>query len=252
MDVIMLAGGIPSETDPLYRFSQGAPKSMIPIHGRPMAQWVLDAVSHANSVDSIVIVGLSADNGLISNKPTAYIPDTGDILDNALGGIKTLQDMNPAAEHALIVASDIPAITSEIVEWRIKTARSSDADLNYIVIPRTTMEARFPEARRTYVRLKDTEVCGGDINIARLALARNDELWSRLVRARKSVGRQAALLGFDLLLLLLLRQVTLLGAQDRVSQRLGIKGVVTISPFAEVGMDVDNPEQLEILKKHLA
>jgi CTP:molybdopterin cytidylyltransferase MocA len=225
---------------------------MIPIHGRPMAQWVLDAVSRASSVVSIVIVGLSADDGLHSDKQIVYVPDAGGILENVLGGIEKLQSMNPSAEHALVVASDIPALTSEMVQWRIDTAQSSDADLNYIVIPRSTMEARFPEARRTYVRLKDAEVCGGDINIARLALARNEELWGKLVQARKSVVRQAALLGFDLLLLLLLRQITLLQAQERVSQRLGVKGVVTISPFAEVGMDVDKPEQVEILQKHLA
>jgi hypothetical protein len=35
-----------------------------------------------------------------------------------------------------------------------------------------------------------------------------------------------------------------------VSHRLGINGRVLISPFAEVGMDVDKPNQLELVKDY--
>jgi len=58
MNAIILAGGIPTSEDPLYLAANGQNKALIDIAGKPMAQWVVDAVDGANSVDRIVIVGL--------------------------------------------------------------------------------------------------------------------------------------------------------------------------------------------------
>jgi len=60
------------------------------------------------------------------------------------------------------------------------------------------------------------------------------------------------MIGFDTLFLLLTRRLTLEGAQNLISKRLGIVGVATLSPYAELGMDADKPFQLEILRRDLA
>jgi hypothetical protein len=60
------------------------------------------------------------------------------------------------------------------------------------------------------------------------------------------------LIGFDTLFLLLFRMVTLDEAAQKVTKRLNIKGRAIVCPYAEVGMDVDKPFQLEILRKDLA
>ena len=44
MDAIVLAGG-KSTDDPLSALTGGELKSMLPIAGKPMVQWVLDAIS---------------------------------------------------------------------------------------------------------------------------------------------------------------------------------------------------------------
>jgi hypothetical protein len=51
--------------------------------------------------------------------------------------------------------------------------------------------------------------------------------------------------------LLLLRRVTLEGAVKRASRRLKVKGRAIVCPYAEVGMDVDKPHQLEIMRQDL-
>jgi hypothetical protein len=79
----------------------------------------------------------------------------------------------------------------------------------------------------------------------------NEELWDRIVAARKSVFKQAALLGYGNLFLLLSRQLTMDGAVKRVTKRMDITGQAVISPYAELGMDVDKPHQLEILRADL-
>jgi hypothetical protein len=114
------------------------------------------------------------------------------------------------------------------------------------------MEARFPNARRSYVHLRGLEVCGGDMNIVRVDLATDDRLWERLLAARKSVWRQASLVGWDTLFFLLLRRLELEVAVQRVSRRLHIRGRAHLFPHAEAGMDVDKPHQLELIRRDLA
>jgi hypothetical protein len=114
------------------------------------------------------------------------------------------------------------------------------------------MEARYPTSKRSYTRLKDIELCGGDMNVIRArTVTANEELWERIIAARKSVLKQAALVGFDTFFLLLIGQLILESGVKRVCRRLDITGRVLICPYPEVGMDIDKPHQLEILRQDL-
>ena len=54
MDAIVIAGGNPQPQESLYAYSRGNPKALIDIAGKPMVQWVLDALGGAQSVDRVV------------------------------------------------------------------------------------------------------------------------------------------------------------------------------------------------------
>lgn len=252
MDVLMIAGGIPGPEDPLHPYSQGKTKALIDVAGKPMAQWVLDAVSGSKQTETVVVVGMDKDSGLRCARPLHFIPDQGGMFDNAMAGMKRIMDINPKAEYALLLPGDIPAVTSQMLDWRIESCAGSQVDFDYTAIERHVMEARYPGSRRTYTRLKDVEVCGGDVHVLRPSLVGRRELWERLIAARKNIFKQAALIGFDTLFLLLTRSMTLKGAEKLVSKRLGIVGTATLSPHAEMGMDADKPFQLEILRQELA
>ena len=123
----------------------------------------------------------------------------------------------------------------------------SEEDLYYNVIPRQVMEKRFPESKRSYIRLKDIELCGADMNVISTRMASSEsDIWNRLANSRKNPVKQAALIGFDTLFLLLFRMVTLDEAVQKVTKRLKITGRAIVCPYAEVGMDVDKPHQLEV------
>jgi GTP:adenosylcobinamide-phosphate guanylyltransferase len=217
-----------------------------------MIQWVLDALSGTESVERVVLISLSEEQGLECSKSVTYLPDQGGLLENVRGGIVKAVEINPQATHILTVSSDIPTIKSEMIDWMVSENSKTDLDLYYTVIPRDVMEERFPESNRSYTRLKDVELCGGDLNMIRASTVyANVDLWDQLVAARKSVVKQAALLGYGNLLLLLSRQLTLAGAVERVTKKMDITGQAVISPYAELGMDVDKPHQLEIVRAEL-
>ncbi len=251
MDAILLAGGSIHEDDPLFEVAGGIKKALLPVAGKPMVQWVLDAVGRAQTVEQIVVVGLEEAVDLAVDKPIHYLSDGGGMLANVKAGLEFIRMTRPDQDHVLLASSDIPAITPEIVDWRIRGAIERNADLDYAVVARATMEARFPESRRSFVRLRDIELCGGDLNVLRVGLVEQEQLWARIIAARKNAFRQASLLGWDLLLLVLTRRVGLERAERLVSKRLGLDGCVTVSPYAELAMDADKPGQLAILEADL-
>lgn len=249
MDAIITAGGIPLPKDPLYEFTQGSSKAMLDIAGKPMIQWVMDALCASSKIDSIILIGLTEESGLTSTHPVHYLPNQGRMLANIIAGINQAQQIHPQSEYVLVVSSDIPAISPAMVDWLIDQVESESADIYYGIVPRQVMEERFPDSRRTWTHLKDMDICGADMNAVHVRMATEHlDTWESLIGRRKSPLKQAALIGIDTLLLLALRQLNIADIVGRVSKRIGIRGKAIIWPWAEAGMDVDKPHQLQIMR----
>ncbi len=85
-------------------------------------------------------------------------------------------------------------------------------------------------------------------------------LWSQPIRKSgrnwwlrvKNPIKQAAIIGFDVLLLALLGLITVDQTVQKATARLHMTGAALMCPYAEVGMDVDKPVQLEIIRADLA
>jgi hypothetical protein len=77
------------------------------------------------------------------------------------------------------------------------------------------------------------------------------DTWENLINNRKNPLKQASVFGFDTLVLLATRQITLEGAVAKLSKRLNLKGRAIVWPYAEAGMDIDKPHQLELVRADL-
>jgi GTP:adenosylcobinamide-phosphate guanylyltransferase len=253
MDAVLTAGGIPQTDEPLYSYSKGEAKALIDIAGKPMIQWVLDALGEAHTIERVVIIGLTDRSNLTCKKPLTYLSNQGKMLDNLKAGTTKVLELNPKAKYVLFVSSDIPAIKGEMVDWVVNNCLETSDDLYYNVIRREDMEERFPNSKRTYTPLKDMQVCGGDLNMARASIVfQHSEFWGKLIEARKNPAAQAALIGPDIIFKLLFRQLTIDDIVKRVADKLGLKGRALVCPYPEIGMDVDKPHQLEIMRADLA
>ena len=253
MDAIVTAGGIPLPEEPLYPATLGQSKALVDVAGKPMIQWVLDALSEAKTVDNVIIVGLTEKLGLKCEKKMYFVSNQGKMVENLQAGARKVKEVNPNAEHVLMVSSDIPGITGEMVDWVVTTDMQTDLDVYYHIIQREVMEKRYPGCKRTWTHLKGMEICGGDMNMGRLSLllSEDTDIWHKITDARKSPLKQAALVGFDTAFLLLTGQLTLEKAETNIMKRLNITGKAIVCPYAEVGMDVDKLFQLEIMREDL-
>lgn len=253
MDAIVTAGGIPRPEDPLYTYSNGDSKALIDVAGKPMVQWVLDALGGSKRVSNVIVVGLSSKSGVTCKKPLYFVSNQGRMLANIVTGINKALEINKRTKYVMVVSSDIPTVKAEMVDWLVDTCMETKDDLYYGVCPRDVMEARFPDSRRTYTHLKDMDVCGADMNIAHVRMATEHlDLWESLIGSRKSPLRQASLIGWGTLFALFTRRLTLEDAVRRVRERIGVNARAIVWPHAEPCMDVDKPSQLELLRADLA
>lgn len=252
MDVILTAGGIPEPDDPLFPLTNGLPKALLPIGGQSLIQWSLDALSEAESIDNVVLVGLPPDAEIHYSGTLLRMENQGDMVSNISCAAQKLLEKGASSPYALVMASDVPTVQPEILNWLTGQVEQAACDLVYTVVSREVMEKRFPDSHRSYIKLKDIAVCGGDINAIRLdTINYENPMWRKLVDTRKNAIKQASLLGFDTLFLILIRALTLAQTENRVCRKLGIDGKLLLSPYAEIAMDVDKPGQFELLNMEL-
>lgn len=253
MDAIVLAGGRIEFEEFREPSAAGGLKCLLDVGGKPMVQWVLDALSAARSVERVVVVGLPSATELRCAKPLTLLPAQGDMIASIRAAAALLLRERPDAEHALIASADAPLITGEMVDWLAEDVRAHGDDLTICAVERWRMEERFPGSKRTYIRLQDVEVCGGDLNACRLSVTQQRvDLAERLSQARKQPWRLALFIGPGTLLALMQGRLTLEQATRAISRRLGVQVRVALSPYPEIGMDVDKPGQLAMVREELA
>lgn len=253
LDAVILAGGKLANDDPLFGESVNGSRSLIEVLGKPMVQWVIDALDGASSVADLYIIGLPADCGLHAEKPLHFLEDQGDMVDNIRHGVIQSHIDHPERTKVLIVSADIPAVKPHMIDWfASQIGEDPHKMLYYNVITQQTMEARFPNANRSYVRFKDVSVCGGDLNaVDKNVFAVERPMWQELTDARKHPLKQAAMIGFGTLLLVAMRLITMEATVKRVCKRLDLDAKAYRCPHAEMGMDADKPHQLAIVRQHL-
>ena len=242
-----------SPDNPLYHETTDGQRSLIDIHGKPMVQWVIDAMTASKYVDQIYVIGLPPDTNLKTSKPIRFLRDEGSLFDNIRMGVLQAAEGLPSQPKVIVASSDIPALRPDMVDWLAEQVAADPTPLIYYnVITEEIMENRFPNANRSFVHFKDVTVCGGDLNVIDKQLFAVDRpIWKGLTEARKSPLKQVSLLGFGNLILIALRALTLKSAVRRVCKKLSLEARALACPYAEIGMDADKPHQLAILRDDL-
>jgi CTP:molybdopterin cytidylyltransferase MocA len=256
MDVLVGAGGLIDARDPLAAiFPARSSKALLPIAGRPMVQWVLDAVAASRLITRVFICGLRPEHDLrCGDKAVHYLDREAGIVESVLAGCRAIQDAAPTMDRALWVAGDLPLVRAEMLDWFAEQVQRVDYDFYFPVIEQHLMHRRFPGAARTTVRLKDRAVCIGDVygGNTRAALDDVHPFWSGLTSIRKSPLRIAARVGAWPLLLFATRQMTTPMALRLARERFGLNATLVECPWAELGMDVDRPLHFDLVSKELA
>jgi len=224
-------------------------EALIPVGNRPMVEYVTDALEAADSVKRTVVVGPHELAAAYEGTPTIdWVEFGSSMVENIQIGIERLDPEG----HVLIVTSDIPLITAEAIDDFVARCRETNADIYYPIVRQEVNEKAFPGVKRTYVRLKDGVYTGGNLALLEpeIVPACRDMI-ERAVSMRKKPLKLSRMLGFKFIFKLLFNRLTLAEIEERVHRILGFRGVGVESPFPEVGIDIDKPEDLELVERAL-
>lgn len=253
MDCIIIAGGLATPTSPMYEITGGKSKALLDMGGRTMLERVMDALQGSKYIEDIVVVGLGSDLGMDFQRPVGHLPDHGSMVANMLAGVKYFEEKKPGATAVMSCTSDVPLLTTAIVDDFIEVTAPHEKGLYYNFITKEVMDARFPDSNRTFVKLKGgMQIAGGDLMIANPIIgSANEELWITLTNARKHAWKIATIIGIDMFFKFIFRRIGTAEIEKKAESILGLPVEVVLSPHAEIGMDADKPDQVEMLRAEL-
>jgi GTP:adenosylcobinamide-phosphate guanylyltransferase len=241
--VVLAGGGI----EPEWQAQAGArSRAEVVVGDAPMYQHVLRALQGADGIHTILMVGDVPEGiGYTVLSPGA------NLLENARIGLE-----RSPTESVLFVTVDLPFLTAESVRFFLEASQRSGAVLTYAVVPADLCRERFPTMKRTTVRLREGEVTGGNLFWAYRAVAlRELPRLEALYHARKQPLRMAMHIGLGLLVRFLAAQYLnprWLGIEQierRVAQILRVPVKAIITPYPEVGTDIDRLEHWQAVQR---
>ena len=247
LNALVLAGS--KEKGPLEIAENVDNKTLIMINNKPVIEYIIDVLNDTESIDQIVVVGPKKElSPYISEKVKEILDSGNSILENMESGLKYFN----SKDNLLILTSDIPLITTMTIEEFIKKCIERKGDIGYPIITKENIIKKYPETKRTYVKMKEGVFCGGNMVFFKPdVFFQNKELIQELFNNRKDNWKNAKILGLKIILKFLFKTLTLEEVEKKVTKMLGYNSIAVIISHPEMMIDLDKPSDLELIKKCL-
>ena len=241
--VILAAGRGPD--DPMAKTFGVAHKCTIAIAGKPMLQWVLDALRGTRVSAPYVIVIDNAEAAKTASSNASDIRILPAATSAPASALAAIQEINQYP--VLITTGDHPLLTPAMIDVMMKSTEQSEADVLVGLATRETVQAIYPETQRTYFNLGDVKVSGCNLFVVKTkAGLKLLQRWQHLEQNRKKPWKLVAAFGLKPILHYVTGLMTAKRAFGFVSHRLGITVEPVYLPFAEAAIDVDKPSDHEL------
>ena len=237
---LILAGQREGVVDPLCEAAGVERKAIIPIAGRPMINYVLDALSASHVQTPFAVSGFdSGYDARLTQAPSGAGP-----ANSALLGAKQINVF-----PLLITTCDHPLLTPQMIEAFCEGAAASGADFCVGLADKTVIAPAYPHVKRTYLKFADRSVSGCNLfYIANEKGMAAIEFWQKAQQHRKQPWKLARAFSLSLLISYLTGRLTLDAAFTHASKTLGISAKPVILPYAEAAIDVDKPSDKALVE----
>lgn len=246
--VIILAGG---EKGPLYEPTGYEIKALIPIHGKPMIDWVVESFARCQLVENIVVVGSEALDDCAAMVHVRQRIFTGvNLFQNLLHAVTYVKTVlyNNAPEHNGYVISfcDAVFLTTDIIEDTLNHINETPADFILHYIEKSSFEQAGIPAKRTYIPIGDKLYTGSTIYYLKKfsSLKKFIPILLQMRKNRKNPRGLLDAIGCE--------GTSFMEIEQKLSSQINTKLRILVSPHAYMGMDVDKPSDLELAKQLLS
>lgn len=244
VDAVVLCGGRPETFN-----GQPSIKGLLVIAGKPMVEHVLDALAASRHVNRrIVVVPPDTAEAPWMSEVDLVVRSADSAVGNLAGAIKAAG----LDGNVLIVSADIPFVNAAAIDDFLSRCERLEADLYYPIIRKETAQGRFPDTKRTYMKLRDGTFTGGNIQLASTeSVLRNQDAGERVFALRKSPIKLLGLLGSRFVLKFLTGRLAIADLERKAGDLLAVRVVAVESDFPEIGVDVDKPDDWVLAKRLL-
>jgi hypothetical protein len=212
-----------------------------------MAAYVADALRASEQVSEFVVVGPQDLQAALPG--IRWLPEGPDLLSNILTGLSAFTTDGPV----LLLTVDLPFLTPKAVDDFISRGVAAQADACYPIIRQEACMSQFPGMKRTCVRLHEGRFTGGNMMLVKSGFFRQMEpMVSEAYGLRKKPVQLARRVGFMLLVLLMLGRLRISHVEAKIGKLLGGTVRAVMTDYAEIGADVDKPEDLAIAEDLLS
>jgi GTP:adenosylcobinamide-phosphate guanylyltransferase len=245
-DAVVLAGG--ADRGEILAATGVAYRPLLEVGGRPIVQRVLAALRGAVSVGDVILVAPQPVHDACGDDAVdRRVLASDSFVENIVNGV---EQASPRADSVLIVTGDLPLLTPAAVNDLCQQAAAARAEAAYPIIPKESCERAFPGGKRTYVRLREGMFTGGNaVVLARGFASQRRELIAHLFAARKNPLKLASMFGLGFIFGLLTGRLSLPQLEARASELIHGRVAAIISPYAELGFDVDKLSDLLLARQ---
>lgn len=244
VDAVVLAGGDGEVIDPTVHI-----KGLVPVAGKPMVEWVVEALRAADSIADIAVVVPTAENlGSWVDKADKIVVSDGRFADNAIAGVDAFRN----DRSVLLTTGDLPALTPQAIDDFVAQSIARNADFSYPLVRKEDMLEQFPGSERTFVRISGGEVTGGNMMVLTPALvAQAREIGQRFFETRKSPVKMARVVGLKFMWKMATGTLNPADVEAKLGELLGGTCAAIYTTHASIGADVDKPIDVVVSERVL-
>lgn len=245
---VVLAGT--GKPEPLTEQEKVLNKAFININGKPLIAYILEALEGSSLIGNVAAVG--PEQGLEEIRRKGYhfklVPEQGTMLDNVAAGFNVVDK----DRLCLVVTGDIPLVTSEVIDQFVEQCQPYEDDLYYPVLTRDICLNRFPDTERTYVRLKEGFITGGNIALINPTwFIGNRSRLEMFISYRKKPLKLLRIFPPLFILKYLKKKLSVTDVEQFLSHLLHFKAKAVYSQSVEIAIDVDKISDLELVRSTL-
>lgn len=251
IDALILAGRREGEADPLAGLENVPHKGLLVAAGKPLIRRVAEALKASGRIDRMTVAApqdvRSAFAPALAGLGAAFCDTAGSPAATALAAMEAA----PEGRGLLVTTCDHALLSPDMIRRFLDEAAKGDAAA--ACVDRKTYETRFPGSQRTFIRLKDLQFSGANLFWFAGARARGlADFWRGLERNRKNPLKMARAIGLLTALSYVSGSMTKDGLEKTIGRRTKVGVRLVALPYAEAAIDVDKPQDLELVRKILA
>lgn len=239
-------------SDPLAEHFGVSHKCLLQIDGVAMLKRVVNTLLESQHIGDVIIS--IEDRGLLPQalgeqaRLVRFTPSQSSASQSAAAAVLEAGENYPM----LLTTADHALLDQQMLDHFIRETVSSESDLTVGLASAETIFKDYPDAKRTFLAFGPDRVSGCNLYGLKTSKAlRAIELWQTVEANRKDPRAIIRAFGIHALIRYLTKTIDLQSAFLIGSNRLEIDAKPILMPFANAAVDVDKPEDMELVERIL-